>query len=269
MLFRLISLSAIYIKAPTPTYFVLNFLWLFYSKTLTAAFSQVTRSDFDFMSPRWSLRSCLRSGCQSCVITVCFGRMRSPCIPMRGTFSTPMPRLPPHSVTPWEKQVLLIQSLHCGRKRKSLYCACYEIMCHTLCLTCVSFSNSELLLPSRHQSTRLRSALGSTLQRTWTSAAKVGCCLILFLVFLAFLIVSWLACRPALSTVFLPVNLSYLSLCTQTVIIIIIIHLSLRLGGMWIIPPWTQLAAEEHGGPSLHILSSSYQCTTSKQRQTD
>lgn len=58
------------------------------------------------MPSRWSLRSCLRSGCQSCVITACFGRTRLPCIPTRGTCSTPTPRPHPPSMTLWEKYVV-------------------------------------------------------------------------------------------------------------------------------------------------------------------
>lgn len=44
-------------------------------------------------------------------------------------------------------------------------------------LPSLSLSNRGPLLQSRHQSSRLRSVPGSTLQRTWTDAAKVGHCL--------------------------------------------------------------------------------------------
>lgn len=116
--------------------------------------------------------------------------------PWEAPFPPPCRVFPLTQWHPEKSKFCLFQPFFLEEKR--LFCGC-----HAACLTSVFFSNSELLLPSRHQSNRLRSAPGCTPQRTWTSAAKVGCCLVVFLILLAFLIVSW------------PVNLPFLQFFFQ------------------------------------------------------
>lgn len=123
------------------------------------------------------------------------------------------------------------------------FAAVYGCYVMWLIISCLSFNNRGQHLQNRRQSTRQRSALGSTPQRTWTSAAKVGRCFVDFylLIYCLLASVSTLPCHQCLK-----VNL--------TPLILIMIYLSLRLGGMWVVPAGAQPAAEEHGGPPSHVL---------------
>lgn len=69
-----------------------------------------------------------------------------------------------------------------------------------LILSCLSYNNRGPLLQNRRRSTRQRSALGSTLQRTWTSAVKVGGCFVNFylLIYCLLVSVSTLPCHQCL-----------------------------------------------------------------------